>query len=75
MKSMNNPFEKQPTQEQINASHIDYGNKGITIVCGANCACKEPHSETSNVKPTLWVKLLKRFATPLSRTKINRLKD
>ena len=72
---MNNPFEKQPTQEQINASHIDYGDKGITIVCGANCGCREPRSEISNVKPTLWLKLLKRLAKPFSRSLASRLKD
>jgi len=64
MKSMRNQFEEQRTQEQINASHIDYGNKGITIICGTNCGCREPRSETSEVKLTLWLKLLKRLTKP-----------
>ena len=71
---MNNPFEQQGASETTEVSHINYGG-GITIVCGAGCSCKNPEDGISSLKPSLWVRLLKRVRNPLHRSLASRLKD
>ena len=72
---MNKLFDQPATPEQTLASHINYGNKGITIACGASCNCKNHLGETSKVKSSLWVGVLNRLKNPLYRSLSSRLQD
>ena len=72
---MNKPFNTLVMPEQILASHLNYGDQGITIVCGVRCNCKNHLSETSKLKLGLWVRFLNRLKNPLYRSLASRLQD